>query len=65
MRIFAVSYHSMTASYGPSYIQASSPEEARRLFAVRGGFSRSEQGLIKVREVSGREVLAALREVEE
>lgn len=59
--IYAVSYHSMTASYGPNYIEANSPEEAKRKFG-QGVFTRAELGLVAARQVSDREILEKLRE---
>ena len=60
MPMYSVSYGSMTACYGPSYICANSEDEARRKFAGTA-FSRGEMSLITAREVSEREITQALR----
>lgn len=62
--IFRVTYQSMTAFYGPSFIEADDAEEAKRKFA-RGAFSKGEMSLITAREVSARELAAAMRQVQE
>ena len=61
---YKVSYHSMTATYGPAIIQADSPEQAKRKFAC-GAFSSSEMCLITAREISDKEILDSLRKNEE
>jgi len=62
--IFKVSYASMTARYGPSFIEADSPEDAKRKFG-RGAFTPGEQAIcMTAREVSAKEVCAALDEEE-
>lgn len=61
--IFRVRYSSMTASYGPSYVEADSEQEAKLKFA-RGAFSQGEMALITARPVSEREMLQALRDSE-
>lgn len=58
--MYRVTYQSMTAFYGPSFIEADSEYEARKKFG-RGAFSESERSLIKARPVSASEVAAALR----
>lgn len=61
MPMYSVSYGSMTAHYGPSYIEADSEDEARAKF--RGtAFSRGEMALISARQVSSQEIASALRE---
>ena len=45
--IYKVTYQSMSAFYGPSYIEAEDENQARRIFAG-SAFSRNEYGLIKV-----------------
>ena len=62
MAIYRMAYHSMNASYGPSYIEAGSEEEARRKW---GAFSGSERLLITARKVSSKDLLAALRKAED
>lgn len=58
--IFRVTYQSMTAFYGPKFIEADSEYEARRKFAS-GAFSDGEMSLIKARQVSASEMASALR----
>ena len=64
MAIYRVRYSSMTASYGPSFIEAESEYEARRKFAGTA-FSESEMGCIVARPVSASEMRRALREIGE
>ena len=59
--IYRVTYQSMTAFYGPSFIEADSEYEARRKFAG-SAFSSGEMSLIKAVPVSGNEIARALRE---
>lgn len=47
MSIYRVTYQSMTAFYGPTFIEAESADEARTKFNAKGAFSRSEAGLIR------------------
>lgn len=54
-----VTYHSMTASYGPSFIEAEDEHEAKRKFA-KGAFSKGEMSLIKATPVSSRDITEAL-----
>ena len=61
MPIYRVSYGSMTATYGPSFIEADSEYEARRKFAG-SAFSQREMPLVRAREVSGREIAQALED---
>lgn len=61
MAFFRVSYSSMTASYGPAYIEADDEQEAKRKFA-KGTFSRGEMTLITARPVSSEEVRRALQD---
>ena len=61
MPMYSVSYGSMTAHYGPSFIEADSEYEARTKF--RGtAFSQREMALISARQVSAQEIASALRE---
>lgn len=61
MPMYSVSYSSMSAHYGPSFVEADSEYEARVKF--RGtAFSQNEMGCISAREVSAREIASALRE---
>lgn len=61
MSIYKVFYGSMVATYGPSYIEASSPEEAKLKFGGTA-FSPGERALcMNAREVSAEEVVEALR----
>ena len=59
--IYRVTYQSMTAFYGPSFIEADSEYEARRKFAGTA-FSQGEMVLIKASPVSSNEIARALRE---
>lgn len=61
--IYRVTYQSMTAFYGPSFVEADSEYEARRKFAG-SAFSAGEMALIKARPVSSVEMQRALRERE-
>lgn len=45
MSIYRVTYQSMTAFYGPKFIEADTPEQAKRKFAG-GAFSQGEMTLI-------------------
>ena len=59
MAIYKVTYGSMTATYGPSYVEADSPEQAKRLFG--SCFSEGERAVcMTAREVSEREIREAL-----
>jgi hypothetical protein len=61
MAIYKVSYGSMTATYGPSFIEADSPEQAKRKFG--SCFSDGERAVcMTAREVSTREIQQALYE---
>jgi len=60
MPIYKVSYGSMTATYGPSFIEAGSPEEAKMKFGG-AAFSSGERAVcMSAREVSAREISEAL-----
>ena len=60
MPIYKVTYHSMTASYGPSFIEADSPEEAKRKFG--NCFTNGERAIcMSAKEVSLKETQQALR----
>ena len=61
--IYRVRYSSMTASYGPSFIEAESAQEAKRKFA-NGAFSKGEMTLITATPATIREVQEAAREAE-
>lgn len=63
MSIYRVSYQSITATYGPSFVEANSEDEARQKFAGNA-FSSREMPLIHAREVSVREIAQALRDKE-
>jgi hypothetical protein len=62
--IFRVTYQSMTAFYGPSFIEAEDEYQAKRKFA-RGAFSQGEMALIKARPVSADEMRRALSHAED
>ena len=59
--IYRVRYSSMTASYGPAFIEADSEQEAKRKFA-KGAFSAGEMTLITATPATIREVQDAARE---
>lgn len=59
MAIYKVTYRSMTASYGPRYIEADDEYEAKQKFAGTA-FSRNEIGLMHARELSSSEIKSAL-----
>ena len=61
--IYRVRYSSMTAGYGPSFIEADSPYEAKRKFA-KGAFSAGEMTLITAIPVSSSEIADALNQAE-
>ena len=63
MAIYRVTYASMTARYGPSFIEAEDEYEAKRKFAGTT-FTKGELGCITAREVSAREMSNALRQRE-
>ncbi len=65
MGIYRVTYQSMTAFYGPAFIEADDEDEARRLFAAKGSFSKREMSLIKARIASIRDVQQAAQEKED
>jgi hypothetical protein len=60
--IYRVTYQSMTAFYGPSFIEAEDEYEAKRRFA-RSAFSQGEMSLIKATPVSASEIASALRDL--
>lgn len=60
--IYRVKYSSMSASYGPHYIEAESAYEAKRKFCNNGTFSRGEMALMIATPVSADEIRHALRE---
>ncbi len=61
MSIYKVSYGSMTATYGPSFVEADSPEEAKMKFSGTA-FSAGERAVcMSAREVSEKEIADALR----
>jgi hypothetical protein len=63
MAIYKVFYGSMTATYGPSFIEADSPEQAKRRFG--SCFSDGERAVcMTAREVSAREIQQALYDKE-
>ena len=57
--IYRVTYQSMTAFYGPSFIEAENVHQAKRKFA-NGAFSQGEMTLIKATPVSSDDLRAAL-----
>lgn len=59
MGLYKVSYQSISACYGPSFIEADSEIEARRKFA--GSAFKNEMILITARPVSISEMKRALR----
>ena len=63
MPMYRVTYQSMTAFYGPSFVEADSEYEARRKFAG-SAFSQGEMSLIRAREVSPSEIRRALQETD-
>lgn len=63
MTVYRVRYSSITASYGPSYIEAENAQEAKRKFA-KGAFSQGEMTLITATPVSLREVMDALEDAD-
>jgi len=61
MAIYKVTYGSMTATYGPSFIEADSPEEAKRKFG--SCFSDGERAVcMTARELTTREIQQALHD---
>jgi hypothetical protein len=59
MAIYKVFYGSMTATYGPSFIEADTPEEAKRKFG--SCFSEGERAIcMTARELTTREIQQAL-----
>ena len=64
MPFFRVTYQSMTAFYGPSFIEADSEYEARRKFAG-SAFSQGEMSLIKATSLTAAEIRSALNMREE
>lgn len=61
--IYRVTYQSMTAFYGPSFIEAKSEYEARRKFAGFA-FSQGEMSLIRAVPVSTRDLQCALKDAQ-
>lgn len=59
MSIYRVVYRSMTAFYGPAFIEAESASEAKRKFG-KGAFTRDEMALMDARPVSLDEMKRAL-----
>lgn len=64
MPIYEVTYRSMTATYGPRYIEADSPDEAKRKFA-RGAFLAKEQPLISAKEITAKDLARICYDSEE
>lgn len=62
MAIYKVFYGSMTATYGPSYIEANSPEEAKIKFGGSAFTARERATCMIAREVSASEIKQALNE---
>lgn len=63
MSIYRVRYQSLTACYGPKFIEAESAEQAKRKFA-RGAFSQGEMVLIEAKPATVNDVLRHAREQE-
>lgn len=63
--IYRVKYSSMTASYGPSFIEAESAYEAKRKFCNHGTFSQGEMSLMTATPVSSDDIRRALREMDD
>jgi len=61
MPMYCVTYGSMMAHYGPSFIEADSEYEARVKF-LGTAFSRNEISCASARLVSEREIIQALHE---
>lgn len=59
--IYRVTYQSMTAFYGPRFIEAEDEHQAKRIFA-NGAFSKGEMTLIRAVPVSLDEALRAARD---
>lgn len=59
MPIYKVTYRSLTATYGPSFISAKDEDEARRKFA-RSAFTAREMSLIVAVKVSDDEITKKL-----
>jgi len=55
MAIFKVSFTSMTAHYGPRFIEADDEYQAKRTFS-NGAFSESEIRMMTARKVSVQEI---------
>jgi hypothetical protein len=64
MAIYRVTYGSMTARYGPVFIDAADEYEAKRKFA-KGAFSENEMGCITARECSLDDLRHAMAEREQ
>lgn len=64
MSIYRCAYQSMSAFYGPHFIEADSEHEAKLRFLNSGTFSRDELPLISARLVSESEIRRALAERE-
>ena len=58
--IYRVTYQSMTARYGPNYIEANSEYEAKKKFAGNA-FTAGEFSLITARQVSLNEMRSEMR----
>ena len=61
--IYRVTYQSMTAFYGPKFIEAEDEHQAKRMFA-NGAFSKGEMSLITARPSSLQEAMRAAKESE-
>ena len=55
--IYRVVYRSMTAFYGPSFIEAEDEFQAMQIFARRGDF---QMGCVEARKVSSEEIRKTL-----
>ncbi len=58
--LYRVTYKSMTAFYGPSFIEAESEYSAKVKFAG-SAFNKNEFGLITAREISLKEMQKEMR----
>ena len=61
--IYRVTYQSMTAFYGPNFIEAETEYDARKKFAGTA-FSQGEMSLIKAKPVSASEMRRALQNMD-
>ena len=62
--IYRVTYQSMTAFYGPKFIEAEDEHEAKRKFNARGAFSKGEMSLIRAQPSSIEEAMRSAKDSE-